>query len=440
KEAGEAESVKKVKELSVIDGRRAHNCNILLSRLKMTNEEISQAVLSMDDQEELPKDMLEQLLRFVPEKSDVDLLEEHKHELDRMARADRFLYDMSRINHYQQRLQTLHFKKKFTDRMAEVKPKIRALSLASTEVVQSQALRQLLQVVLALGNYMNKGQRGNAYGFKVSSLNKMVDTKSSNDRNITLLHYMITVLEKKFPAATSFSKDLQNIPEASKVNMTELEKEINILRSGLKSIEAELQYQQTQSSQRPVDKFVSVVSQFITVASFTFSDVEDSLREAKDLFAKALTHFGEDSSNQQPDDFFGIFNTFLSAYSEARQDNEDMARRQEEEKKRALVEAQMKKDREQRMRKAKSVEEEEGGEFDDLVSALRSGEVFDKNLSKLNNKRQRKAKELGSRQRPMSTFNQYQDRSTRTLRIQAAKLHFLKLQSLFWFVGSRSST
>lgn len=37
-----------------------------------------------------------QMLKFVPEKSDVDLLEEHKHELDRMAKADRFLYEMSR--------------------------------------------------------------------------------------------------------------------------------------------------------------------------------------------------------------------------------------------------------------------------------------------------------------------------------------------------------
>uniref|UniRef100_A0A096M3A8 Dishevelled associated activator of morphogenesis 1 n=1 Tax=Poecilia formosa TaxID=48698 RepID=A0A096M3A8_POEFO len=389
KENGDAESVKKVKELSVIDGRRAQNCNILLSKLKMTNEEICQAVMSMDDQEELPKDMLEQLLKFVPEKSDVDLLEEHKHELERMAKADRFLFDMSsstRIDHYQQRLQALHFKKKFNDRMAEVKPKIEALKLASSEVIQSQALRQLLQVVLAFGNYMNKGQRGNAYGFKVSSLNKMVDTKSSIDRNITLLHYMITVLEKTFPKAASFSKELQNVPEAAKVNMTELEKEINTLRSGLKSIEAELQYQQKQSSQRPVDKFVSVVSQFITMASLNFSDVEDSLQEAKDLkFVKALTHFGEDSSKQQPDDFFGVFNTFLLAYSEARQDNEDMARRQEEEEKRALAEAQLslqkKKEREQRMRKATSVEKEEGGEFDDLVSALRSGEVFEQNIS-----------------------------------------------------------
>lgn len=59
---------------------------------------------------------------------------------------------------------------------------VSALSLASKEVVQSGALAQLLEVVLAFGNYMNKGQRGNAYGFKVSSLNKLADTKSSIDK------------------------------------------------------------------------------------------------------------------------------------------------------------------------------------------------------------------------------------------------------------------
>lgn len=59
---------------------------------------------------------------------------------------------------------------------------VSALNLASKEVVQSKALRQLLEVVLAFGNYMNKGQRGNAYGFKLSSLNKIADTKSSIDK------------------------------------------------------------------------------------------------------------------------------------------------------------------------------------------------------------------------------------------------------------------
>ncbi|XP_066551027.1 disheveled-associated activator of morphogenesis 1 isoform X1 [Amia ocellicauda] len=400
-------SSKKVKELSVIDGRRAQNCNILLSRLKLSNEEIKRAILTMDEQEDLPKDMLEQLLKFVPEKSDVDLLEEHKHELDRMAKADRFLYEMSRINHYQQRLQSLYFKKKFAERIGEVKPKVEALTKASKEVLQSRSLKQLLEVVLAFGNYMNKGQRGNAYGFKVSSLNKIGDTKSSIDKNITLLHYLITILEKKYPKVALFQEDLSNIPEAAKVNMTELEKDINNLRSGLKNVESELEFQKNRP-QESGDKFVSVVSQFITVASFSFSDVEDSLQEAKDLFCRAVKHFGEDAGKMQPDEFFGIFDQFLQSFSEAKQENENIRRRKEEEERRAKMEAQLKEQRE-RERKARKAKEngEEDGEFDDLVSALRSGEVFDKDLSKMKRNRKRINSQVteNSRERPVTKLN-----------------------------------
>ncbi|XP_049614082.1 disheveled-associated activator of morphogenesis 1 isoform X1 [Syngnathus scovelli] len=399
---------KKVRELSVIDGRRAQNCNILLSRLKLSNEEIKRAILTMDEQEDLPKDMLEQLLKFVPEKSDVDLLEEHKHELDRMAKPDRFLYEMSRINHYQQRLQSLYFKKKFTERIAEIKPKVEALTKASKEVLHSRNLKQLLEVVLAFGNYMNKGQRGNAYGFKVSSLNKIADTKSSIDKNINLLHYLITILEKKYPKVLKFHGDLPSVPEAAKVNMTELEKDVGNLRSGLKSVESELDYQKKRA-QEPGDKFVSVVSQFITVASFSFSDVEDSLTEAKDLFVKAVKHFGEDAGKMQPDEFFGIFDQFLQSFGEAQQENDNMRRRKEEEERRAKMEAQLKEQREKerKARKAKANGEDDGGEFDDLVSALRSGEVFDKDLSKMkrNRKRINSQNSDGGRERPVTKLN-----------------------------------
>uniref|UniRef100_A0A8C7QAR0 Dishevelled associated activator of morphosis 1 n=1 Tax=Oncorhynchus mykiss TaxID=8022 RepID=A0A8C7QAR0_ONCMY len=397
---------KKVKELSVIDGRRAQNCNILLSRLKLTNEEIKRAILTMDEHEDLPKDMLEQLLKFVPEKSDVDLLEEHKHELDRMAKADRFLYEMSRINHYQPRLQSLYFKKKFAERIVEVKPKVEALIRASKEVLQSRNLKQLLEVVLAFGNYMNKGQRGNAYGFKVSSLNKIADTKSSIDKNITLLHYLITILEHKYPKVAVFQEELQSVPEAAKVNMTELEKDINNLRSGLKSVEMELEFQRG-LPQVSGDKFVSVVSQFITVASFSFSDVEDSLTEAKELFLKAVQHFGEDATRMQPDEFFGIFDQFLQAFAEAKQENENMRRRKEEEERRARMEAQLKEQREKERKSRKAKENcEEDGEFDDLVSALRSGEVFDKDLSKMKRNRKRvNSSAETSRERPVTKLN-----------------------------------
>ncbi|XP_018586917.1 disheveled-associated activator of morphogenesis 2 isoform X2 [Scleropages formosus] len=403
-------STRKVKELSVIDGRRAQNCVILLSKLKMSNEEIRRAILEMDEREELAKDMLEQLLKFVPEKSDVDLLEEHKHELERMARADRFLFEMSRIDHYQQRLQALFFKKKFAERVMEAKPKVEAILSASREVTRSKRLTQTLEVVLAFGNFMNKGQRGNAYGFKVSSLNKIVDTKSSIDRNITMLHYLIMIFEKNYPDILYIQQDLQSIPEAAKVNLVELEKEVYSIKSGLKALEAELHYQQSRVRDHG-DKFVPVVSDFITVASFSFSELEDLLNEAKDKFAKALRHFGEELGKMQPDEFFGIFDTFLQSFSEARQDLENMQRRKDEEERRARMEAMLKDQRERERRSKKntgSSTSEEVGEFDDLVSALRSGEVFDKDMSKLKRNRKRSGKDLldgNGRERPITKVN-----------------------------------
>lgn len=397
KELGSTEDIylasRKVKELSVIDGRRAQNCIILLSKLKLSNEEIRQAVLKMDEHEELAKDMLEQLLKFIPEKSDIDLLEEHRHEIERMARADRFLYEMSRIDHYQQRLQALFFKKKFQERLAEAKPKVEAILLASRELIRSKRLKQMLEVVLAVGNFMNKGQRGGAYGFRVASLNKIADTKSSIDRNISLLHYLIMILEKHFPDILTMPSELQHLPEAAKVNLAELEKEVGNLRRGLRAVELELEYQKRQVRE-PNDKFVPVMSDFITVSSFSFSELEDQLNEARDKFSKALMHFGEQDSKMQPDEFFGIFDTFLQAFSEARQDLEAMRRKKEEEERRARMEAMLKEQRErerwQRQRKVHTGSTlEEGGEFDDLVSALRSGEVFDKDLCKLKRSRKR---------------------------------------------------
>ncbi|XP_063123151.1 disheveled-associated activator of morphogenesis 2 isoform X3 [Rattus norvegicus] len=386
KELGSTEDIylasRKVKELSVIDGRRAQNCIILLSKLKLSNEEIRRAILRMDEQEDLAKDMLEQLLKFIPEKSDVDLLEEHKHEIERMARADRFLYEMSRIDHYQQRLQALFFKKKFQERLAEAKPKVEAILLASQELTLSKRLKKMLEVVLAIGNFMNKGQRGGAYGFRVASLNKIADTKSSIDRNISLLHYLIMILEKHFPDILNMPSELLHLSKAAKVNLAELEKEVGALRRGLRAVEVELEYQR-QQARDPNDKFVPVMSDFITVSSFSFSELEEQLNEARD-----------------------------KAFLEARQDLEAMRRRKEEDERRARMESMLKEQREkerwQRQRKVLvGGALEESGEFDDLVSALRSGEVFDKDLNKFKRNRKRPGNQVAevTRERAINRLN-----------------------------------
>ena len=104
---------------------------------------------------------------------------------------------LSKITHYEQRLRTLHYKKKFNIWYSELKPKIMAVLEASKEVQRSKRLRKMLEIILAFGNYMNRGQRGNAVGFKLSSLTRIADTKSSCTKNMTLLHYIVDTCEKK---------------------------------------------------------------------------------------------------------------------------------------------------------------------------------------------------------------------------------------------------
>ena len=74
------------------------NCQILLSKIKLSNDEIVEAIYSMDIDDRLSKDMLEQMLKFVPSSDEQHLLDGHSDQLDMFAKADRFLYEMSRLD------------------------------------------------------------------------------------------------------------------------------------------------------------------------------------------------------------------------------------------------------------------------------------------------------------------------------------------------------
>ncbi|GFQ82474.1 disheveled-associated activator of morphogenesis 2 [Trichonephila clavata] len=417
----------KSRELSVIDGRRAQNCTILLSKLRLSNEEICKAILSMDNKEQLPKDMVEQLLKFMPSHEEKALLEEHSMEIDNMARADRFLYEISKIVHYEQRIRTLFYKKKFQERVSDAKPKIEAVLEASKELHRSKRLKRLLELILAFGNYMNRGARGNASGFHLASLNRIADTKSSINRNMTLLHYIIDTLEKKFKDVLKIEEDIHHVRQAAKVNLNELTKEIQSLKSGLQEVQKELEFHRSQPPQHG-DKFVPVMKEFITTATYRFSELEDTFQEMKQRYDQVVKHFGEDPSHLQPDEFFAIFDTFLTSFNEARQDNETFRRKREDDEKRAKQDTE-RKTHVDRSSKDSSLKGSSGvrngsingiraikagsekGEFDDLISALRTGDVFGEDFTKSRRNRRKGSQTLLLHQSSSSNNDNVQWRS-----------------------------
>ncbi|XP_037293291.1 disheveled-associated activator of morphogenesis 1 isoform X2 [Manduca sexta] len=412
----------RTKILTVIDGRRAQNCTILLSKLKMTDEEICRAILRMDTAEQLPIDMVEQLLKFTPSAEEAALLEEHQDELDSMARADRFLYEISKIPHWSQRVRTLLFKKKFAAAAAEARARAAAVLRAARELPRSRRLRALLELVLALGNYMNRGARGNASGFRLSSLNKLADTKSSVTRNTTLLHYLVEILETQFKDVLLIEEDLPHVRAAAKVCVEQLEKDVGALRSGLREVARELDYHASLSPPPPGDCFVPVMRDFHAHAVCTFTQLEDLFQDMKSRLEACAHAFGEEPSTS-PEQLFGAMDAFLAQLAEARAECDAARRRRDDEERRTRHEQELKKRTMERKQSSllgsvgKSLGKANGdcnghsndssrdgtltngqkGEFDDLISALRTGDVFGDDVAKF--KRSRKTSKINQKGR-----------------------------------------
>lgn len=92
---------------------------------------------------------------------------------------------------------------------------------------------------MAFGNYLNSSKRGPAYGFKLQSLDNLLDTKAS-DKKSSLLHYIATTVRKQFPDLLNFESDFYCIEEASQYSLENILTDVADLEKGMDAIKKEI--------------------------------------------------------------------------------------------------------------------------------------------------------------------------------------------------------
>lgn len=81
----------------------------------------------------------------------------YKHLINTKCVEDIFMFCvLCRIPHYGARVRSLLFKKKWGGAVAEARARAGLVLRAARDVPRSRRLRALLEIVLALGNYMNR--------------------------------------------------------------------------------------------------------------------------------------------------------------------------------------------------------------------------------------------------------------------------------------------
>uniref|UniRef100_A0A8C4PH83 Formin like 3 n=1 Tax=Equus asinus asinus TaxID=83772 RepID=A0A8C4PH83_EQUAS len=310
---------KAASKVTLLEANRAKNLAITLRKAGRSAEEICRAI-HMFDLQTLPVDFVECLMRFLPTEAEVKLLRQYERErqpLDELAAEDRFMLLFSKVERLTQRMAGMAFLGNFQDNLQMLTPQLNAIIAASASVKSSQKLKQMLEIILALGNYMNSSKRGAVYGFKLQSLDLLLDTKST-DRKMTLLHFIALTVKEKYPDLATFWHELHFVEKAAAVSLENVLLDVKELGRGMELIRRECSIHDN-----------SVLRNFLSTNEGKLDKLQRDAKTAEEAYNAVVRYFGESPKTTPPSVFFPVFVRFIRSYKEAEQENE--ARKKQEE-------------------------------------------------------------------------------------------------------------
>ncbi|KAM7080052.1 formin-like protein 3 isoform 3-T3 [Ciconia maguari] len=369
-------SQKAASKVTLLEANRAKNLAITLRKAGRSAEEICRAIHTFD-LATLPVDFVECLMRFLPTEAEVKALRQYERErkpLEELADEDRFMLQFSKVERLPQRMAIMAFLGNFTENLQMLTPQLNAIIAASASVKSSQKLKHMLEIILALGNYMNSSKRGAVYGFKLQSLDLLLDTKST-DRKMTLLHFIALTVREKYPELATFWQELHFVEKAAAVSLENVLLDVKELGRGMELLRRECGLHEN-----------SVLRSFLAASEGKLERLQKDARTAEDAYNTVVRYFGESPKTTPPSVFFPVFVRFIRSYKDAEQENE-MRKKQEEVMREKLLAQEAKKQEkrnkwqqqeliaELRRRQAKDhrpVYEGKDGTIEDIITALKS--------------------------------------------------------------------
>lgn len=388
-----------IPQVSVLDSKRSQNTNILLKSMKLKVDELQKAVYSVNVKVIAPH-IANELLKLIPTADEISILENYKNDVHNFALPERFFWEVSKINQYEQRIKALYVKGMFDEWIDDAKKQLKYWLVGTRDLSSSKKFRELLKVILALGNYLNSGPRGGAFGFKLESLSKLAEVRSTvEERRYTLLHFLADRVETTFHEAKGWDNEIKSCDSASKVELPSLRQLMGQMRAGLKDI-TKLLDTLREAEKNSIDKFVPIMTDWVRLYQKKFDHLESTFQEAEQLYKDCCKDFGEDPSSMNPSEFFNRISLFIASYQAAINDNKisedkkvEASRKEKEREERSKL-LQVKKATRQRESSTKD------GELDDLISSIKSGQAFF-NQGFAPQKR-RKGRGIGSSRSPLS--------------------------------------
>ncbi|KAL6178703.1 hypothetical protein ACLB2K_050221 [Fragaria x ananassa] len=312
----------KLEKVQLVDLRRAYNCEIMLSKIKIPLPDMINAVMALDSSV-LDIDQVENLIRFCPTKEEMETLKNYTGEKEMLGKCEQFFLELMKVPRVEPKLRVFAFKITFSSQVKDLRSNLITINSATKEVKESAKLRQVMQTILTLGNALNQGTaRGSAIGFKLDSLLKLSDTRARNNK-MTLMHYLCKLIAEKMPELLDFDKDLIHLEAASKIPLKALAEEMQAVSKGLEKVEQELAAAENDGVIS--SGFRKVLKNFLDTAEAEVRSLISLYSEVGRNADSLSQYFGEDPSRCPFEQVTQVLFVFVKMFSKSREENERLA-------------------------------------------------------------------------------------------------------------------
>ncbi|KAM5175698.1 inverted formin-2 isoform 2-T2 [Callospermophilus lateralis] len=314
KEPTAAPARKEPKEVTFLDSKKSLNLNIFLKQFKCSNEEVT-AMIRAGDTAKFDVEVLKQLLKLLPEKHEIENLRTFTEERAKLANADQFYVLLLDIPCYQLRLECMLLCEGTAIVLDMVRPKAQLVLAACESLLTSHRLPVFCQLILKIGNFLNYGSHtGDADGFKMSTLLKLTETKSQQNR-VTLLHHVLEEVEKSHPDLLQLPQDLAQPSQAAGINLEVIRSEASTNLKKLLGTERKVSTSDPEVQEQYAQRLQDSIA-----ASQALDEVFEAIEQKKLELADYLC---EDPQQLSLEDTFSTMKTFRDLFTRALKENKD---------------------------------------------------------------------------------------------------------------------
>ncbi|XP_047105243.1 inverted formin-2-like [Schistocerca piceifrons] len=301
-------------KITLLETKRDLAVNIYLKQFRLGGKAVIEVIKNLKGGDIGPE-KLKALLPLLPTEKELTSVRSYSGDLDRLGEAEKFYLQLSEVPSFVLRIRAMLLKEEFPLRTSELREQLNAVADACNKLKANKCLKEFLALVLQLGNYINAGSyAGNAAGFTLSTLPKLLEIKANKPR-LTFLHYVVEVAEANNKEILQFTEDMSNMKEMARISVELLQEEVMKLISDVKHVASQLK--EDTSGIRVQFK------DFFKAALKCSNELQQAMNKVKACTHALAKHFCEDPKKFKPEECFHLFAEFFTIIQRVRLENEE---------------------------------------------------------------------------------------------------------------------